>query len=302
MRCTHILLACTLLLLATTPALAWFERAEVGARALALGSNFVSVADDATALYWNPAGLSRLVRHQIILGTESSVDLEGVQRGFVAGVLQTHWAAVGLGWSRTSLQDAANEDLVYLSLSRTMVQRTLGAFISLGATLKMAHVGLQTAGFQVQGLRDGDTHLTSDLALLAAPIPNIRFGIIVRNLGRPQFDLIEGGGSTALENQTEWGMTLLWRFDSQVNFSRVRNPGRATETKLGVELGLSDPLRIQMGVAHDQVTGGVGARWSDWRLQVGISAHRELGLTTRIGLHFDIGEERQQGGGGFDDF
>ena len=302
MRCAPTLLLCTLSLLTSTPALAWFERAEIGARALALGSNFVSVADDATALYWNPAGLSRMVRHQIILGTESSVDLEGVQRGYVAGTLQAGWAAVGLGWSRTSLEDAANEDLLYLSLSRTLVQRTLGAFISIGATLKLAHVGLQTAGFQVEGLRGGDTHLTSDLALLAAPIPNIRFGIIVRNLGRPQFDLIEGGGSTTLENQTEWGMTFVWRFNSQLNFSRVRNPGREAETKLGVELGLSEPLRIQMGVAHDQVTGGVGARWNDWRLQVGVSAHRELGLTTRIGLHFDIGEERQQGGGGFDDF
>lgn len=302
MRQANMLLCCALLIGASTPALAWFERPEVGARALALGSNFVSVADDATSLYWNPAGLSRMVRHQIVLGTESSVDLEGVQRGFVAAVLQTSWAAFGMGWSRTSLQDAANEDLVYLAVSRTVVQKSLGAFISLGATMKIAHVGLQTAGFQVAGLRSSDTHLTSDVALLAAPIPNIRFGIIVRNLGRPQFDLIDGGGSTTLENQTEWGMTFLWRFDAQLNFSRVRNPGRETETKLGVELGLSEPLRIQMGVAHDQVTGGFGARWSDWRLQVGVSAHRELGLTTRIGLHLDIGEVRQQGGGGFDDF
>ena len=32
----------------------------IGSRALAMGAAFVSVADDATALYWNPAGIGRL--------------------------------------------------------------------------------------------------------------------------------------------------------------------------------------------------------------------------------------------------
>jgi hypothetical protein len=283
-------------------AVAWFERAEVGARALALGNNFVSIADDATAVYWNPAGLSRLQRHQIYLGTEHSADLEGVKRAFVSGTLQSPIASLGVGWSRTSLEDAMNEDFVYLSASRTLVQRSLGAFISLGATLKVAHIGLQTAGFQVSGLRDSDTHLTSDIGLLAAPIPNVRLGVIVRNLGRPQFDLISGGERTSLDNETEWGMTFLWRPDAQLNFSRMRHPGRDPETRLGVELGLTTDVALQMGVMRNQVTGGLGAAWSRWRLQVGVSAHRELGLTTSMGLHLEFGADRHRAGGGFDDF
>jgi hypothetical protein len=195
-----------------------------------------------------------------------------------------------------------NEDFVYLSASRTLVQRSLGAFISLGATLKVAHIGLQTAGFQVSGLRDSDTHLTSDIGLLAAPIPNVRLGVIVRNLGRPQFDLISGGERTSLDNETEWGMTFLWRPDAQLNFSRMRHPGRDPETRLGVELGLTTDVALQMGVMRNQVTGGLGAAWSRWRLQVGVSAHRELGLTTSMGLHLEFGADRHRAGGGFDDF
>ena len=34
----------------------------VGARALGMGSSFVSIADDATATYWNPAGLVQIPR------------------------------------------------------------------------------------------------------------------------------------------------------------------------------------------------------------------------------------------------
>jgi hypothetical protein len=46
----------------------------VGARALGMGGAFVSVADDATTLYWNPAGLP-WIGHQEI--TASHADLFG---------------------------------------------------------------------------------------------------------------------------------------------------------------------------------------------------------------------------------
>jgi hypothetical protein len=39
----------------------------VGARSLALGSAYVAIADDATAIYWNPAGLVRLGQTQLHL-------------------------------------------------------------------------------------------------------------------------------------------------------------------------------------------------------------------------------------------
>ncbi len=38
-----------------------------GARAMALGSAFVAIADDPTATYWNPAGLTRLADRQVHL-------------------------------------------------------------------------------------------------------------------------------------------------------------------------------------------------------------------------------------------
>ena len=52
-----------LVLSAQTASGAWnagnFLRFGVGARPLAMGNSFVAIADDATAVYWNPAGLSQ---------------------------------------------------------------------------------------------------------------------------------------------------------------------------------------------------------------------------------------------------
>lgn len=39
----------------------------VGARALGMGGAFVAVANDATSLYWNPAGIARLSRYEVVL-------------------------------------------------------------------------------------------------------------------------------------------------------------------------------------------------------------------------------------------
>ncbi len=39
----------------------------IGARAIGMGGAFVAVASDATALYWNPSGLSRLSRNEVVL-------------------------------------------------------------------------------------------------------------------------------------------------------------------------------------------------------------------------------------------
>ncbi|MCD6115584.1 PorV/PorQ family protein [bacterium] len=44
-----------------------FLEIRVGARAIAMGSAFVGTADDASALYWNPAGIAKLNRPEAIL-------------------------------------------------------------------------------------------------------------------------------------------------------------------------------------------------------------------------------------------
>ncbi len=75
-----------------------------GARALGMGGSFVAIADDATAAYWNPAGLGGLDRTEItfmhagIFGLDSYDFLNYVQP--VGGV-----GAFGLSWIRLGIDD-----------------------------------------------------------------------------------------------------------------------------------------------------------------------------------------------------
>ncbi len=58
-----LLLPCLVLGATTGEHAADFLNVGVGARAIGLGGSFVAVADDATAAYWNPAGLTRIPSH-----------------------------------------------------------------------------------------------------------------------------------------------------------------------------------------------------------------------------------------------
>ena len=46
---------------------ATFLRIGVGARAVGMGETFVAVANDPSAIYWNPAGLASLQRREIAI-------------------------------------------------------------------------------------------------------------------------------------------------------------------------------------------------------------------------------------------
>jgi len=46
----------------------------VGARAMSMGGAFVSVADDPSAAYWNPAGLTKVNGFQLFLSAETITD------------------------------------------------------------------------------------------------------------------------------------------------------------------------------------------------------------------------------------
>ena len=86
----------------------------VGARALGMGSVFVSIADDATAAYWNPAGLAQIqTRAFSAMYSDSFGTAEGsflskglVQYNFANYVQQIEGiGSVGISWIRLGVDD-----------------------------------------------------------------------------------------------------------------------------------------------------------------------------------------------------
>src|SRR5262245_6894299 len=90
------------LVLASAEALAQpFE--SVGARAQGMGGAFVAVADDASAVYWNPAGLASGAYLSLVLDrttAETNVSADGRAGGRSGWLLALSAPAIGLSYYR----------------------------------------------------------------------------------------------------------------------------------------------------------------------------------------------------------
>lgn len=128
----------------------------IGARAMGMGGAFVSIADDGSAFYWNPAGVSLLIRPELF-GMYSSLfkSLEthhhlGFTRPIYGG------AGVSLNWIRLSVSDIP----VYPEPKGTYAERRAEAkdFFTWQE--------LQTAGLALSGIPYDYGNFTNDAFIL----------------------------------------------------------------------------------------------------------------------------------------
>ena len=93
----------------------------VGARALGMGSSFVSVADDATATYWNPAGLAQIQKRAFAVMYSDSFGAG--QGGFLSnGLVEYNFVSyvqgiegignIGISWIRLGVDDIPHTTFV----------------------------------------------------------------------------------------------------------------------------------------------------------------------------------------------
>jgi hypothetical protein len=215
-------------------------QAPVGTRASGMAGAFVAVADDATAVYWNPAGVATgsFVSLAIDFGRHDAVpDTSQIAAGQrdTATMVAISATAVGVAYYRLATYGTtAAEPAVTDLQSREEVRRSvhalttstvgvsllqsLGDHLVVGATPKIVrgsaqrglggmdvHAALDTA----KGL-DGRASLALDVdagAMVTAD--QFRVGLVARNLATPAFDVDGGQDPIELEREvrvgTAWG-------------------------------------------------------------------------------------------------
>ena len=242
----HIFWLSALLLPLGTPAPARGQVAfeTTGTRALGMGGAFVAVADDSTAAHWNPAGLAQIRFFDATLDRSGLDHGEGLAAG---GALGTGWETGGtqvsvalpvlaFSYGRLRVNEVRSVPTAGLPPNRqdprteavarafrvqhfglTLVQ-SVGDFIVLGTTLRLARGGAEVAGldpgtpFQ-EGIDRAEaldvrsrTRFDADIGALAW-IGRLRLGLVVRHVTRPEFDLPEGD-PWRLDRQARVGVSM----------------------------------------------------------------------------------------------
>jgi hypothetical protein len=249
-----------------------------------MGGAFVGVADDASAVYWNPGGLAPGAFFSLVLDS-ARADGEHGGPGSRAGersgwLLALSTPALGLSYYRLQSRTAAPlglnlpdlepvgltpasvriDSLVTHHVGATVVQ-SLRDGVSVGATVKMVR-GLAgsaevAAASPRRALDDwdvagrGSTRPDLDVGIMAAGAVG-RLGLTVRNVTEPAFET-GMGRDLRLERQVRAGASILllqnWTLASDVDLTRSAGPaGDVRELAVGTEGQVTRRLATRAGI------------------------------------------------------
>ncbi len=180
----------------------------VGVRANGMGGAFVGVADDATAVYWNPAGLATgaLVSFNAEFGgVEPNSGGSGKRQALVAfslppiGLAYYRQGAYGIAAVGPAVMGAPSREEVRSSV-HTIAISTIAVSLLHSVT---EHLVVSATPKVVWG---GDSTRPDVDASLMAAANRFRLGVVGRNLARPTFALDDAGGEVvAVERQVRIG-------------------------------------------------------------------------------------------------
>jgi hypothetical protein len=211
----------------------------VGIRAQGMAGAFTAVADDATATWWNPAGLAAGSYFNVIVessGRRQPVDSDATPAGQTRSRgISVAYPALGLSYyswqiseirpeTSTALAIANRQDLgtvpvrlrsMRLSQYGATVGQSLGEHLVLASTIKLTNGRLassaviprSSASFDLaddlEG--DGETHSGLDLGAMAR-FGGTTIGVTARNITEPRFG--SGDGEFRLKRQVRAGVAF----------------------------------------------------------------------------------------------
>jgi hypothetical protein len=284
----------------------------VGARALGMGGTFVGVADDATASFWNTAGLDSLDRRELSFmhaetfgslldqdfialaiplreATSSSALAFSLQRLGGGGVKITDLEKKGQEISDTNrvilLREESHADYaLFFSYAHQLHPRLLG-----GVNLKVIYRDVVTTSAWGVG---------ADLSFLAKPYSFLSVGANLMDL-TSSFLFYDNGTTETINPTTKLGLALNHRIkdfylilaaDADVRYEGRKSVAQywlgrlSADMHYGAEVSYQRKLLGRVGLDQGEFTAGAGLWIKQFGLDVAFLSHDELDNTYRVSL------------------
>lgn len=261
-----------------------FLKLAPNARAVALGNAYVAVADEANAIYWNPAGLGQLKNKEFTASYLSYV--ESIHYGFLGFVYPRRTGACGIGinYLTTNIERVKELDA---SLGQPLYEKdgtyTAGAFVlflsyarrifnnlSLGLNLKVINEKLDDSSANAFALDLGGLWKLSGL----------RMGFSVQNIGTKLKDdtlpmnLRLGGAYSLLKDKLLTALALNYSLDKDFRAG------------VGLEYLLKEVLPLRIGYEYGNdlagLSCGLGFKFKVYKIDYTVAPYADFGLTHRV--------------------
>ena len=234
-----------------------------GVRAAGMAGAFVGVADDASAVYWNPAGLASGAFFSLVLDRSTLTPPDAADGSHsTATLVAVGTPPLGVSYYRTAFavtpvragaaaDGHAGPEMLVAHQFGVTVDQSLRDGLAVGATVKA-----------VRGVTPGvtKTAFDADLGVMASGSVG-RVGLVVRNAFEPE--LSTGSGPVRLERVVRGGFSLLMRDMVRVagdaEFTTAEVPaGRWRDAAVGAEVHPVPRVWARSGVRWNTAGGPLG--------------------------------------------
>ena len=268
-----------------------------GSRALGMGGAFTAVSDDATSLYWNPAGLADLAQTSLT-GFHSTL-FEGSTYDFFSVCQPTvrfggfGFAFLRVGTDGIHAYDDRSAGLGDIGFSQTEMLFSYGRSLPfkppfdlrLGTSIKVVSQRMGDSGADGVGLDFGAIYPV-------AYVKGLTLGVSLRDTPGAQLKLVEKvettPGSVRLGGSYKTGFR--GGQDAAVFGLEVSLPEKAPAgVSLGGEYVVSKTVALRAGLKEGKLTAGAGVRWKNYSFDYSLS-NAELGSMHQFSVSAGFGD------------
>ncbi|MFH1143484.1 MAG: PorV/PorQ family protein [Candidatus Eisenbacteria bacterium] len=240
-----------------------FLKIGVGARAAAMGSAFASVADDASSVYWNPAGVARITRSVIAINHADWVtDISFSQATYVfdpryvPGMVALHVRSLYMPEqlvTTVTRPEGTGEKFDCGDIAASMTYaRSLTDKFSAGITFNYLDCSLADQHSQAYAFDFGTLYDTG--------FQSLRIGMAIQNIGT-EMKFVER--TVKLPTMFRVGMSMSLYEDAQFRVLSAADfshpPDNNERANVGTEVGYKDFLYLRAGYGFGYDAEGLGA-------------------------------------------
>jgi len=266
----------------------------IGARALAMGGAFVAVANDATAVCWNPAGLAQLGDTRLA-GMSTDLYGLGITHQYVGAVTSFANLGIGLGWERASIDGQVVDGTGGLGASFTWTEQAIVGSLATNV-MDIAMAGANVKYYMADsGLGDSASGFGFDLGLLVSLGDMFVIGVNAMDLAGSSIEW-DGGATDIVSGVYKAGLAMKLADDMLVLAADVDFDGSALgDTHVGVEFQVIDELALRGGVVLTEnfqeyyFTVGAGINVAGLYVDAAYVLEETLGNTLVLSAEFSLG-------------
>ncbi len=256
-----------------------FLQGGIGARAISMGSSFTAVADNGTALFWNPAGLPQINRFELSL--MHSVLYEDRSKNYASLNMPLGRLAVSAGWlgfNVTQIQERNNQGQLLGHFDDSENVFLVGGGLSLISN-RMMHFNVGATGkyFYHSLYEYSATGSGADAgALLQFQLPvflkKVSIGAVVQNIGASMKWDTDSGYEAVIPMTYRAGALLdIALLPVKVTADVEKHEKQDMRLHFGAEYDLLNTVFLRAGMNDNSLTAGAGIRLSLVTTQISVN-------------------------------